>query len=252
MVAETTGYCRLCLRLSELRNSHIIPEFVYKPLYDSRHRFFRLSTEPQQKTTFVQKGLRERLLCEGCEQHLSAYERYASRILPFQVVTDSEKNRHRSDVVVRVDYGLMKLFQLSILWRASVSKLPDFSQVGLGPDEETLRVMLLNGKPGAAQEYGCLITSVMMDDQKLADGLVDPPFRVTNGGFTHYVFVFGGFVWVFVGAGSSPPFPFEQYFLQEDGILTIHKSKFEEVSFLMDSFREMKRRGKLENGDEST
>ena len=56
------GNCKLCLNKSDLKNSHIIPEYFYKPMYDEKHRFFQVSIDPNEKNKFVQKGLRKYLL----------------------------------------------------------------------------------------------------------------------------------------------------------------------------------------------
>src|SRR5437870_3517058 len=71
--------CALCQQVAELCDSHIVPEFFYKPLYDSKHRFFRISSSPEKHDTTLQKGLRERLLCQQCETRLSRYEGYFKR-----------------------------------------------------------------------------------------------------------------------------------------------------------------------------
>jgi len=73
--------CRLCLHESELRNSHIIPEFVYKPIYDEKHRFDVIARAKEIRNDEKQKGLREHLLCQSCETKLSQHERYVSLFL---------------------------------------------------------------------------------------------------------------------------------------------------------------------------
>lgn len=62
------GICCLCLCKSKLCDSHIIPEFFYKQqgLYDEKHRFHIISTEPLKHPPIAQKGMRERLLCKKC------------------------------------------------------------------------------------------------------------------------------------------------------------------------------------------
>ena len=62
MVAEL---CRLCRRESNLRFSHILPEFFYLPMYDELHRTMSVSSDEKEK--LVQKGFREYLLCQECE-----------------------------------------------------------------------------------------------------------------------------------------------------------------------------------------
>ncbi len=62
--AKVLKDCALCLEERKLKNSHIIPEFVYKALgvYDEKHRFGGFSTDPDDKVTTHQKGFREYLL----------------------------------------------------------------------------------------------------------------------------------------------------------------------------------------------
>jgi len=77
------GTCALCLQTRALVNSHIIPEFFYRPLYDPKtHRYFQLSTEPGTRTVRRPKGLYEKLLCSECDgERLGALESYVRPIL---------------------------------------------------------------------------------------------------------------------------------------------------------------------------
>ena len=72
--------CALCRKNEELQNSHIIPEFYYKMVYDQVPRRFRVvSTESIVPDRYEQKGLREKLLCKNCELKFSRLENYAKR-----------------------------------------------------------------------------------------------------------------------------------------------------------------------------
>jgi hypothetical protein len=53
--------CRLCGEAKVLRNSHIISEFLFAPLYDEKHRA-RLADRAFSSIRFIQQGLREYLL----------------------------------------------------------------------------------------------------------------------------------------------------------------------------------------------
>ena len=106
--------CALCNRELPLRNSHIVPEFLYKTLYDSKHRFHQISTTPEKRNEFLQKGLREPLLCDSCEQRLSDFERYASMVLNGGVGIGIQQ-RGKDVLLSGLDYKKLKLFQLSIL-----------------------------------------------------------------------------------------------------------------------------------------
>jgi hypothetical protein len=78
---DSLGVCKLCLERRPLLNSHIIPEFQYRPLYDDLHRFTTISSDPERTTKFAQKGIRERLLCGECEQRLSVWEGYSAGVI---------------------------------------------------------------------------------------------------------------------------------------------------------------------------
>jgi len=104
--------CALCLKDKQLRNSHIYPEWIYGPLYDDKHRLEILSVVPERQNEFKQKGMRQLLLCDECEQKLSVWEGYARNIFvsPDKPV---EYSREGSMLEVRgLDYAKMKLFGL--------------------------------------------------------------------------------------------------------------------------------------------
>ena len=65
LVTETAATCRLCGERRKLCLSHIVPEFCFKPLYDPKYVLIRQTADG--RSSKLQKGLRERLLCEMCE-----------------------------------------------------------------------------------------------------------------------------------------------------------------------------------------
>src|SRR5688572_9488357 len=76
------GKCKLCQRDADLRQSHIIPEFCYAQTYDQvgSGRARMLSSDTS-RTKLLQKGLRDRLLCDVCEGHLNdEYEKPFHRV----------------------------------------------------------------------------------------------------------------------------------------------------------------------------
>lgn len=238
------GKCKLCQVVTELKYSHIIPEYFYKPMYDVNHRFMQISTTPDIPTKLNQKGAREYLLCDRHEQQFSKYERYVSQAYYY----NEAKNIRQNDklfTVENVDYSLMKLFQLSILWRASVTSLEIFGDVKLGPHEETIRQMLLAENPGKYYEYGCMQIAIIMDKNKIADGLIMPPAFFKKDGFRLCRFTFGGLIWIYVISNHNEQYPWKEFFLLDSGRLTIHKKMFEDIKFLMDFSFDLKKQGKL-------
>ncbi len=117
-----------------------------------------------------------------------------------------------------IDYALFKLFQLSILWRASVSSLDFFRLVSLGPREELLRKMLLVGEPGGPEEFGCMVIFAHERGEDISDTFFNPePLRWA--GRRMYKFFFAGSAWLFHCDQQPAATYVRKFFLQKDGSL---------------------------------
>lgn len=235
--------CRLCEKEVPLKKSHIIPEFLYSSLYDEKHRFHKLSIDENKKNTLPQKGVRELLLCGDCEQRLSKYERYSSLILNGGIELII-KREGRLFHLEGVQYNSFKLFALSILWRASVSNLEMFSQVTLGPHEEVLRKMILNGEPGEECDYPFILSPVIHEGVVQEDLIVQPT-RTRLAGHNAYRFVFGGIAWVFVASSHRAPSVIVSASINKLGKLTMLPWALTDMKFIVHMAQELSRQGKV-------
>ncbi len=145
--------CKLCLLDRELRNSHIVPEFLYKELYNNKGHLMAINGRGNRGWKAPQNGIREPLFCESCEQHFNRY--YEQPFRAQWVVAAPLPNPWDVSGVhrIKVDYISFKLFHLSILFRAGVSSRPCYREVSLGPHQETLRQLILNRDPGSPHQY---------------------------------------------------------------------------------------------------
>lgn len=197
--ASTT--CKLCLQPRELRKSHIIPEFLFKPGYDEKHTLLEIrADDPRHRR--IQMGWRELLLCGDCEGFLNDnFERPISRMW-WQLIPESVPESHDRLRLLNVPYATFKLFHLSILWRASVASGRAWSPVKLGPrHEERLRSMLRARDPGVPHDYP-LFGNVMVGPKTRVVAAANT--MAPTGGRIHgarvYVFIYGGCSWHFVVA----------------------------------------------------
>lgn len=232
-MSQTTSQprqCALCLQPAVLRDSHIIPEFLYKSLYDPKHRFFRKSTDLNKRDLIIQKGMREFLLCQKCETQLSRHEAYFKRAFLDGGIGDSADDGI-SLHVRGLDYRHVKLLFLSILWRMAISTLDFFRDVDLGPHQERLRTMILNEDPGLPHEYPFITIAPYFGNGRLGNWITQPdPERV---GANHvYRIVIAGFLFTFLVPGRDVPAQLAAMFLQADGRWTIRRSKIEDIEFL--------------------
>lgn len=144
------GKCKLCEQDNiDLMDSHIIPEFIYKSVYDTKHRYIDFTEDPRTGVRFAQKGVRENLLCHDCELLLSKYEKYLSDFL-FELITNTDNSvislSTEIKYIRKIKYTEIKIALLSILFRMAVSKLPQFDGYTLGPYENVFREIILKNK----------------------------------------------------------------------------------------------------------
>lgn len=200
---------------------------MYDALYDEKHRFWSVSVNQDQRNVLKQKGEREQLLCDECEGRFASYERYASQIHKGGVSLEVERSG-RLMILSGIEYRPYKLFLLSVLWRASASRLELFERVDLGPHEERLRLQLLNDDPGKPTAYGCIMFGLTMTSGE-APGLIMQPSRVRVNGFNTYKFVFGGILWLFHVDGRELGYPYTHIMLSEYGKLAMQIRGIEEM-----------------------
>lgn len=228
----------------KLCDSHIIPEFCYKPLYDSNHRFHTLRLDTETKDKPWQKGAREKLLCEACEQKLGKHEHYVSGVF-FGGPEVGIETRPGQLVVHDVDYSHFKLFQLSVLWRACVSSHEMFTAVQLPEHEPTLRAMLLAEDPGPAERYGCVMILNRTADKVLVDFMLNP-VPISTDPFDGVRFMFTGLTWLYVLAIKRPEWVGRSYSASPDNRVVIYTGvKLEGTELMRGLVRKLQSKGKL-------
>src|SRR4030042_6422490 len=154
--------CKLCGQRKNLIKAHIIPDFMYRELFDKDHRIRQMRVENKMFKKITQRETGEfdkNILCEKCDKEiLGNYEAYAKRVLyggaPLSLPIKPERMFNKTWMPVgNIDYKKFKLFLLSILWRASITSRPYFSQVKLDHHENIIREMILNDNPQKREDY---------------------------------------------------------------------------------------------------
>ncbi len=238
--------CALCNRFEQLRKSHIIPEFMFKPMYDEKHRYIVLSTDDKTPNRFNQKGLRERLLCPDCETRLSVWETYTRSLFYGDGVPVRPLNTPSGRFLIMegIDSTKFRLFQLSILWRASVSKLPFYRNVNLGPFERQIRDQILSSDPGDFDFVPCLLFALLANGSPM-DDFIHIPEKVRWSGMLGYRFVFGSLIWFYVVSKRKLPHNMRNFYLSPEGKCSILMKDAADVSFVREFAIDSTRKGKV-------
>ena len=221
-------YCLLCNNEKPLiKKSHIIPEFMYRELFDDKHKIFKLAPKKyiqgNMKYSRQSSGEYEGgLLCAKCDNEvIGNYENYA-RIAIYGGKADvdecpyfenfSTKDGLRFTKCYRLNYKKFKLFLLSILWRASISKRKFFKDIKLEHNSEILRQMILNGDAKNKNDFPILLFTYI-EEKSLPADLIAQPSMVNFHGENAFIFIISGFIYFFHLSIESIIQPFRPFVL---------------------------------------
>lgn len=233
--------CRLCLRDQKLCESHIVPEFLFTPLYNSDRELMAISGRGNKGWKPLNKGIWEHLLCSDCEQHLNReYEQPFQKQWAGSSALPDRMAREATHMAI-FDYSTFKLFHLSILFRASVSSHSTFRAVRLGKHEERIRVMLLAKDPGQDWEYPVLAFAVLGANGDVERRIISQPIAARYEGHHVYGQIYGGAMW-WISMSSHKNTAFCSGGLQQSGHMTFVAEPWSEIGVMQDASAALNRR----------
>lgn len=200
--------CKLCLEDKLLiKKSHIIPNFMYRGLFDAKHKLNYVNFLNPNLITPISDGLYdENILCAKCDNEiLGKIETYVSIMIyggnPGKNKISEFKKTKNTDGLVSVhinniDYLKTKLFLLSILWRSHISKHPFFQEIDLGPHAEKLRKMIIHDDAGHEHQYESAIAILKQNPSRPYKSIVRPK-RLKLDLNTIHVFYINGLMYHF-------------------------------------------------------
>ncbi len=232
--------CRLCHRDRDLRNSHIVPEFLYDDLYNGNHQLMAINGLGNRGWKALQKGIREHLFCEECEQHCNEYCEKPFHAQWVEAAPLPNPWNFEGVHWARFDYASFKLFHLSVLFRAGVSSLPTYADVSLGPHEERMRKILFSRKPGEYWQYPIFGHAVVHHETKRLVPMVSQGVRSNFKWLRCYGMIYGRVQW-WVGVSSHRNTEFEGACLQSDGQMPFHAVPWNEVMVVQSASEALRR-----------
>jgi hypothetical protein len=202
---------------------------MYHGLFDDKHRIINTTSDTFTFKGYYQSGIHERnILCKSCDNEiLGSLEKYASIIL-FGSKEICKENVEITKLVGQdglkvlhiesINYIKFKLFLLSILWRASISKHPFFKEIKLKEHEETLRFLIYNSSFIPENEYRVSLILFKDNLKEDIDKFISQPKQLEKGtSMIHLFYLNKLFVFFEVGKRSG----FELF---EKGNLKINNS----------------------------
>lgn len=192
------GICAMCQQTKKFVDAHIIPraffEFMRPPKLKSEP-FRVLTNRKGEQNSISRTGIYDnRLLCLDCEKRFHKYDDYGQMVLLRGVSSGTSRDKKGKVLgyqVDGVDYKTLKIFFLSVLWRASKSlRVP---RLNLGDQYNTaLRNIIMTENP-STEPFDCVLAR---HDDWLGQGyFLDPVSQI------HFKGSPINFAMVYLGAG---------------------------------------------------
>jgi hypothetical protein len=234
--------CRLCLQEKTLiRTSHVIPSFMYKGILEKNKKIVELNLHNFNDATYRPTGIYDQhILCKECDNEtIGGLESYAAKILYENQGVDLmiEEGDEIINIMFKgIDYKKFKLFLLSILWRASLSRQQMFKEIELGSKyEEIIRKMIVEGNPKKKEDFPVCIIG-LKSNENLALRTIVAPRRMKNDGNTSYMFFINGLFYWFNVSRYNMEDVFTRIPIDDNNEMTIGVLKNQFGASFLDSF----------------
>ena len=219
--------CKLCKKdFANLENSHVIPEWIYKPLYNEKHKFIEINSNNFKKLKPEQKGYREKLLCKCCEAKFSKWETNAKKDL--EDITNKKSKfleitqlSNKFLFVENISYDYLKKFILSILWRMSVTSLEQFKGIKLGVFEENLRGLLDADMEIDTFTYPIMVRQLQVSGKHYKDVIMGVEKGRIQNKYIFQSFVAYGYMFDVVVSKLRFPSNFSELLLNQNGRMPV-------------------------------
>jgi hypothetical protein len=156
--------CKLCGENRPLVKAHVQPESFFRALAatDSSGPPLIVSNRQGAPTKRSPIGVYDStILCAACEARFGPWDDYAARVLINELDAELRPLSANGEILAFLrpsfDYEKLKLFFISVLWRAAVSSMPYFASVRLGPHEEMTRLAVLRADPGSPHHFSVVL-----------------------------------------------------------------------------------------------
>lgn len=186
--------CKFCGNNKKLIKAHIIPECFFVIVNESDETSKLITEDPNIPPKRSQIGVYDQnLVCLECEKKFGKYDDYAINFFKNKSITKNEirqNNKVHGFIIESFDYTLLKLFFISLLWRASESSQEFFKHIKADPFHEKLKQHISTQDPGTIHDFSVMIWKFDDNPDKIC---ILSPLDKRFEGVRCYHFFFYGF-----------------------------------------------------------
>ena len=187
--------CKLTGDIGKPIRAHIIPKAFYEISEQNKGVNKLIGNSPGTYPKKLPIGIYDStIVTQKGEDIFNKWDNYATKFLlgdEIRYKAIQKNGKLAGWDVGTFDYPLLKLFSLSILWRAHVSSQDIFKKVELGPHEPKIRQLLLTENASDPDTYSVIISKWI--DDGFGPVIMDP-FREKYYGLNFYRFYCGRYV----------------------------------------------------------
>ena len=186
--------CKFCGSESALIKAHIIPAGFFRRIQQGKETLELITNRAGEYTKKSPVGVYDQtIVCKECEAIWQEWDNYAQQLLaeePLNGLARYHGNQKICYVVDNFEYRKLKLFFISMVWRASVSSHKFFSRISLGQFEDIAKQHIVNSDPGDSEDFSVVVSKF---NHPLAKGTWDP-YMYENSGVNYIRFYLASYM----------------------------------------------------------
>ena len=214
--------CKLCGDDKRLIKAHIIPEGFFRRQRQGKESLELITNKAGEYNKKTPIGVYDQtIVCKDCENIWGEWDDYAQKLLAEEPLNGQARYHGGQKIAYMVkdfDYTKLKLFFISILWRASVSSHQFFSRISLGSFEKIARDFIANNNPGKSEDFSVTLSKFC---HPLGKQCIMDPYQYKNSGVNYYRFYLAGYIADIKVDDKPTPIPLSQIIISEDKPLYI-------------------------------
>lgn len=209
--------CKLCGETRRLVRAHIIPESFFRDAQIGEEALHLIGGPNPRYARRSPIGVYDKnLVCAFCERLFGPWDTYAADLLinrrnaafkPLLI----DGRMVPAQVADPYDYEKLRMFVLSLLWRAGASSQPFFRRITLPVRIERLRDLIRNGDLGRQSEFRTVFARWELDAKWPESGLIADPYEYRSNQGPRMLRAYLGVFTVDVQVDDMPPVPAHEH-----------------------------------------
>ena len=229
-MAKKVGECRFCRKTKKLVDSHVVPKALHLDVQpdDDVMKIYSKDLAYGKRSP---SGVFGQFLCQHCERSFSNDDKYGVDFVKTYKggrtgarLCESFEHGFTADV----DYAKLKLWVMSMLWRADACDHELFSRVNLGDKwRDSLAESIRSRTPGCVDYFA--VTATLFNENDYGKKFIADPHLEKYKGINYYRFyVYGGFTFFIKVDKRKQSKALEPLSLKEGESFAVLRRKFSE------------------------